>query len=278
MSSSDFMVTNRFRASFAAPNLLLDAVKHLRQEGYRVIDAYTPFPVHGMDEAIGLKPSRLPRACLAFAVLGLLIALGGQIWTSAIDYPLIMGGKPLIALPAFIPVTFEFTVLLAGLGVVASLFVVSGMRPKFKVPNLHPGVNDDRFVLAAEIRPGSSFAVVQAMMADLGALSSELLVDDRMLTGSSLLDREATPLAFILALLPAVLVLAALPLLNRDYLKRNIVWDGGMMEAVAYESFDPHPSLPNGQVLQKVHLARCLTLAAHQHTCVLNGHFQPQVL
>ena len=250
MRSTELMVPTRFRASFAAPGLLLEAVKRLKLDGYRVIDTYTPFPVHGMDDAIGLKPSRLPRACLAFAILGLAIALGVQIWTSAYDYPLIVGGKPLAALPAFVPVAFELTVLMAGLGVVASLFLVSGMRPKFKVPDLHPGVNDDRFVVAAEIRAGASFAMVQSMMADLGALDTELLVQDRMQKGSSLLDREATPLAFILAFIPALLVLAALPLLNRDYLRRNVAWDGGMMEPVAYQSFDPHPFLPNGQVLQ----------------------------
>ncbi len=244
------MVPTRFRASFAAPGLLLEAVKRLKQDGYRVLDTYTPFPVHGMDEAIGLKPSRLPKACLAFALLGLAIALGGQIWTSAFDYPLIVGGKPLISLPAFVPVSFELTVLLAGLGVVGTLFVVSGLRPKFKVPDLHPGVNDDRFVVAAEIRAGASFAEVQSMMAGLGALETELLIENRMLKGASLLDREATPVAYILAFLPAVAVLAALPLLNRDYLRRNVAWDGGMMAPVAYQSFDPAPFLPNGQVLQ----------------------------
>ncbi len=253
MRSTDrtaLMVPTRFRASFAAPGQLLEAVKQLKQEDYRVLDTYTPFPVHGMDEAIGLAPSRLPRACLAFAILGLAIALGVQIWTSAYDYPLIVGGKPLVSLPAFVPVAFELTVLLAGLGVVASLFVVSGMRPKFKVPNLHPGVNDDRFVVAAEIRAGASFAMVCSRMAELGALETELLIDDRLQQSTSILDREATPLVFILAFIPAVLVLAALPLLNRDYLQRNVAWDGGMMEPVAYQSFDPAPFLPNGQVLQ----------------------------
>lgn len=250
MRSIDRMAPTRFRASFAEPGPLLGAVIRLKLDGYRVIDTYTPFPVHGMDEAMGLKPSRLPRACLAFGLLGLVIALGVQIWTSAYDYPLIVGGKPLVALPAFVPVSFELTVLMAGLGVVATLFVVSGMRPKFKVPDLHPGVNDDRFVVAAEIRPGASFAEVQALMASLGALSTELLTVDRLERDSSLLDREAAPWAFILSCIPAVLVLAALPLLNRDYLQRNLTWDGGMMAPVAYQSFDPHPSLPGGQVLQ----------------------------
>jgi len=250
MRNTDAITLTRFRASFADPHLLLEAVKRLKQEGYPIIDTYSPFPVHGMDEAIGLKPSRLPRACLAFGLLGLATALGVQIWTSAYDYPLIVGGKPLVSLPAFIPVSFELTVLFAGLGVVASLFVASGMRPKFKVPDLHPGVNDDRFVVAGEIQAGASFTVVQSLMASLGALETELLVEDKSQTDHSLLDREAKPLAFLLAAIPAVLVLAALPLLNRNYLKRNLAWDGGMMAPVAYQSFDPHPSLPGGQVLQ----------------------------
>ena len=250
MTNTEFLAPTRFRASFTDPLLLLEAVKRLRLEGFRVIDTYSPFPVHGMDEAIGLKPSRLPRACLGFGLLGLATALGVQIWTSAYDYPLIVGGKPLVSLPAFIPVAFELTVLMAGLGVVGSLFVAAGMRPRFKVPDLHPGVNDDRFVVAAEIQAGASFAGVQSLLAGLGALDTELLVDDRREQPASLLDREASPLAFLLAALPAVLVLVALPLLNRDYLKRNLTWDGGMGEPVAYQSFDPHPSLPGGQVLQ----------------------------
>ena len=250
MTNTEFLAPTRFRASFTDPLLLLEAVKRLRLEGFRVIDTYSPFPVHGMDEAIGLKPSRLPRACLGFGLLGLATALGVQIWTSAYDYPLIVGGKPLVSLPAFIPVAFELTVLMAGLGVVGSLFIAAGMRPRFKMPDLHPGVNDDRFVVAAEIQAGASFAGVQSLLAGLGALDTELLVDDRREQPASLLDREASPLAFLLAALPAVLVLVALPLLNRDYLKRNLTWDGGMGEPVAYQSFDPHPSLPGGQVLQ----------------------------
>ena len=250
MKTTELMVPTRFRASFADPHLLLEAVRRLRRDGYRVLDTYSPFPVHGMDDALGQKPSRLPRACLAFGCLGLAIALGVQIWTSAYDYPLIVGGKPLVSLPAFIPVSFELTVLLAGLGVVGSLFVVSGMRPRFRVPDLHPGVNDDRFVVAAEIQAGASFAGIQSLMADLGALDTELLVEDTSRKDAPLLDREAGPLAYLLASAPAVLLLAALPLLNRDYLKRNLAWDGGMMTSVAYRAFDPHPFLPGGQVLQ----------------------------
>ncbi len=250
MATIDSMGSNRFRASFEDPDLLLAAVKRLKADGHPVQDTYTPFPVHGMDEALGQKPSRLPRACLAFALLGLGIALAVQIWTSAYDYPVIVGGKPAAGIPAFIPISFELTVLLAGLGVVASLFVVARLRPRFRFPNLHPGVSDHRFVVAGQVRAGSSFQEVRATMEQMGAVETALLVEDQFHRPRSLWQEEARPVVFILAFAPAVLLLLALPLLNRDYRLRNRVWDGGMMEAIAAQSFDANSALPGGQVLQ----------------------------
>lgn len=250
MATTEFLHTTRFRASFTDPEHLLTAVQDLVADGYTVLDTYTPFPVHGMDEAMGLKPSRLPRACLAFALLGLATALALQVWTSAFDYPLRVGGKPLAAIPAFLPVIFELTVLFAGLGVVASLFVVSKLRPRFRVPDLHPGVNDHRFVLAAEVLAGVSFDQVREEMVRLGAVEASLLVDDKLARQPSPWNREVGPAAFAAAFIPAAAVLALLPLLNRDFLKRNLDWDGGMAAQVSYGSFDPHPSLKGGMVLQ----------------------------
>ena len=108
-----------------------------------------------MDDALGWKPSRLGYACAVFALLGLVTAAALQYWTSVIDYPLNIGGKPLNSVPAFIPVGFELTVLLAGLGSVATFFALSRMRPTFRVPQRFQGVNDDRFVLLAEVPGGS---------------------------------------------------------------------------------------------------------------------------
>jgi len=249
MATTEFR-NARFRASFADPEQLLHAVAHLRGAGHRVLDTYTPFPVHGMDEAMGLHPSRLPRACLAFAILGLSLAAGLQIWTSAVDYPLIMGGKPLLAIPAFIPVAFELTVLLAGLGVVASFFLVARMRPRLRVPDLHPGANDDRFILAAELAADVQFPAVARELAGLGALESSLLVEDRFQREGSFWDRPAGAGALLLACLPAFLLLALVPVLNRDFQKRNLAWDGGMGAPLSAQAFDASGVLPGGEVLQ----------------------------
>jgi len=250
MSSTEPPHRSRFRASFADPEQLLGAVKHLRAAGHRVLDTYTPFPVHGMDEAMGLRPSRLPRACLAFAALGLAIAGGFQIWSSAIDYPLRTGGKPLLAIPAFIPVAFELTVLLAGLGVVASFFVAARMRPRLRVPDLHPGANDDQFILAAELGADIQFPAVARELMGLGATESSLLLDDRFQRGDSFWDRPAGIGALLLACLPAFLLLVSVPFLNRDFQKRNLAWDGGMGAPLSAQAYDASGVLPGGQVLQ----------------------------
>src|SRR5262245_11594705 len=93
---------------------LVAAARATRSAGYRIHDAFTPYAVHGLDEALGLRPSRLPWVCLAFALAGLSAAGLGQYWLSAIDWPLNVGGKPFNSLPAFLPAMFEVMVLLAG--------------------------------------------------------------------------------------------------------------------------------------------------------------------
>jgi mono/diheme cytochrome c family protein len=250
MSNTSHLLRSRFRASFTDPDQLLHAVAHLRAAGHTVLDTYTPFPVHGMDEAMGLRPSRLPRACLAFAILGLAIALGFQSWSSAIDYPLRTGGKPLAALPAFIPVAFELTVLMAGLGVVASFFLVARLRPRLRVLDLHPGANDDRFILAAELGLDVQYPAVARELVGLGAVETSLLVEDRFHRGASFWDRPAGAGALLLACLPAFLLVASVLLFNRDFQKRNLAWDGGMGEPVAAQAFDASGVLPGGKVLQ----------------------------
>ncbi|MBI4911908.1 MAG: DUF3341 domain-containing protein [Acidobacteria bacterium] len=250
MASTEFLHGTRLRAAFDSPEGILAAVRALRAEGHRVLDTYTPFPVHGMDEAMELRPSRLPRACLGFGLLGLALAVALQVWTSAFDYPLRVGGKPLAAIPAFIPVTFELTVLLAGLGVVASLFVVAGLRPRFRVPDLHPGANDDRFVLACEVLAGSNPEDVATRLEGMGATGVALLVDDRLARADSFWERKAGPGIYLLAALPAAAVLGLLALLNRDYHFRNLSWDGGMGAQVSAASFDASGVLPGGTVLQ----------------------------
>jgi|SRR6185503_2558919 len=132
---------------------ILSAAGAARSAGYRIHDAYTPYAVHGLDRAIGLRPTRLPWVCLACGVTGLTAAGLGQYWMTAIDWPLNVGGKPFNSLPAFLPAMFETLVLVAGVGTVVTLLLRSGLIPGREAQLVHERVTDDRFVLAVEADP-----------------------------------------------------------------------------------------------------------------------------
>lgn len=154
---------------FESEEAVLEAVRAVREAGHLIQDVYTPFPVHGMDDAMGLPSSVLPKYCFAFGVTGLTLTLLFQYWVSVFNWPMNIGGKPFAASPALIPVAFEVTVLFAGLGSVATLFALRGMRPgrRPEVPVL--GGTDDRFLVA--VHEGGQGAAVRALLGRAGALS-----------------------------------------------------------------------------------------------------------
>lgn len=137
-------------ASFGSEGDILAATRAARAAGLQVLDAYTPYPVHGLAEAMGLARSRLPVLCFVAAVVGAVLKLWFEYWTAAVDWPLNVGGKPWNSLPAFIPVTFEVMVLSAGVGTVLAFLVIRRLRPAKKAVLVAPGITDDRFVLAVE--------------------------------------------------------------------------------------------------------------------------------
>ena len=129
---------------FATPENLLAATKKAREAGYKHVEAYTPFPVEGLSEAVGFKWTAVPLLTLMGGVGGGLTGFGLQYWVAAITYPINIGGRPLNSWPAFIPVTFELTVL------GASIFAVFGMLALNKLPQpYHPVFNVDRFAQAS---------------------------------------------------------------------------------------------------------------------------------
>lgn len=166
------MPTKLLVGSWDRPDAVLAAAKAARAAGLTVHDAYTPFPVHGMDEALGLGPSWLSRACLAFALLGLTGALGFQFWVSVFNWPMNVGGKPFDASPALLPVAFELTVLFAGLGTVGTFLAFRRLSP-LRVPEVG-GATDDRFLLAFAADAAGE-ARVRAFLAERGALDVRAL-------------------------------------------------------------------------------------------------------
>jgi hypothetical protein len=142
------MATNAYGAVayFKSSAEVLAAAKAATARGFSDVESYTPFPIHGMDEALGLKPSIVPWATLVGGTVGFGLAVHLQIWTSAYDWPINVGGKPFISGPAFIPIMFELTVLLAGLSTAFFMFAINGL-PSLRPSPFDPRVTDDKFAL-----------------------------------------------------------------------------------------------------------------------------------
>jgi hypothetical protein len=134
-------------AEFASPDDLVAAAARAHADGYRRMDAYTPFPVHGLAEAIGFHTNRLPLLVLLGGILGAVAGFGSQYYAAVIDYPLNVGGRPLNSWPAFIPITFEVTILFAALTAVLGMLALNGLPQPY-----HPVFNAPRFALATRDR------------------------------------------------------------------------------------------------------------------------------
>lgn len=124
----------------------VEAARKVREAGFKKFDAITPFPVHGMEEAIGIKRSWIPHVTFVTGALGFLSAVALQYWTSAIDWPINVGGKPFFSGPAFVPVMFELTVLFAALCSVGALFAVCRL-PKIDPPVIDPDLTSHKFAV-----------------------------------------------------------------------------------------------------------------------------------
>ena len=134
---------------FDDTHTLIDATARVRDAQYEHFDVYTPFPVHGLEHAQGLKRSPLPFVTFGAGLAGFSLAFLLQYWTSAVDWPLIVGGKPFNSWPAFVPIMFELTVLLAGLSTVAAMFIFNGL-PNTKRRIFDPSLTCDRFAVVIE--------------------------------------------------------------------------------------------------------------------------------
>lgn len=161
-------------ATFEHEDDLIAATTAIRSQGYQIIDAYTPYAVHELDRAMGLRPSRLPWVCFACGMAGALGMLWFEYWTAAVSWAVNVGGKPWNSLPSDVPVAFEAAVLLAGFGSVFALLAVSRLYPGKHGQAIRPRVTDDRFVLAIG-EPDASFSInaVQQLLREFRVLEVE---------------------------------------------------------------------------------------------------------
>jgi len=134
-------------AEFHTPQELVEAAARTRAEGYRRLDAYSPFPMEALSDAMGLPASKVPMLVLIGGLIGAVAGFSLQYWVSVIEYPLDIGGKPYNSWPAFIPVVFECTILCAGLFAVLGMLALNGLPMPY-----HPVFNAPRFALASRDR------------------------------------------------------------------------------------------------------------------------------
>jgi hypothetical protein len=143
-------------ATFADEHALREAAARLRAHGSTIHDIHTPYPVHGLDRLLGVGRSRLPMMSFVAGLCGLALALGFQFYAAVFDWPLNVGGKPANSTLAFIPITFEITVLFAGLGVVAAFFARAALFPGARRDVPAQGVTDDVFAIVLRLRHPSA--------------------------------------------------------------------------------------------------------------------------
>jgi len=159
-------------ATFPHVDGLLHAVRQARREMLRVYDVFAPFPIHGLDDAMGIRPTRLPKVTLIAGLTGLAFALSLQFYANVLDWPLNVGGKPDNTTLAFVPITFELAVLFGGLATVAAFFLRARLYPGKRTWLPTAGVTNDVFALVVR-KPATEeiHRRALALLAECGAAS-----------------------------------------------------------------------------------------------------------
>jgi mono/diheme cytochrome c family protein len=182
MSDNNEKKVHGIVAEFDSVDTLLAACRRVRDAGYVKTDAFTPFPVHGIEKALGIKPTHLPWIVLIAGLIGTTTALTMQIWMNSIDYPYIISGKPYISLPAFMPVAFELTVLFSSFGAFFGMWALNGLprfsNPVFTDPRFDR-VTDDKFFLYIDSKDERyDEQGVKRLFGELGSPYVQTVVDD----------------------------------------------------------------------------------------------------
>ena len=166
------------------PNLiqqtqLLNAAKKIREAGFTKFETYSPFPIHGMDDAMGLSHSKLGWLSITGGLIGCIGGTALQIWTQAYDYPIIISGKEYASLPAFLPVTFELSILITAFFTVFGMFALNGLPQWYNAIFNHKTfhkVTDDKFFVSIEANDANyTESKAKALLEKLGGKEIEVV-------------------------------------------------------------------------------------------------------
>ncbi|MEO6656032.1 MAG: DUF3341 domain-containing protein [Pyrinomonadaceae bacterium] len=160
-------------AEFDTATELVDAARFVRDAGYTKTDAFSPFPLHEIDEALGIKRSILPYLIFAGAITGLLSGLGLEYFVHVIDWPIIVGGRPAFSLPSFVPPAYELTILFAAFVAVFGMLFLNGLpspyHPVFNVPRFALATREKFFLIIESVDPQYDYAQTRSFMESLDA-------------------------------------------------------------------------------------------------------------
>lgn len=168
-------------AEYKNPGVLVHAAKGIHQAGYKKFDTHSPFPIHGMDKAMGMGNSKVGYITIFGSITGLSIATWMQWWMGQVDYPINISGKPFFAVEPSIPVMFELTILLSAFAAVAGMLALNGLprpyNPLFYSENFSRATDDAFFVFVAASDDKFNMEKTSALLKELGALNIEVIKD-----------------------------------------------------------------------------------------------------
>lgn len=171
------MASKIFRALYNDDDILMNAVKKVREAKHHIEEVYTPFPVHGLDKALGLDETRLSMAAFLYGCLGLTVATVMMNYIMIEDWPQDIGGKPSFTfiqnMPAFVPVMFEMTIFFAAHLMVITFYLRSKMWPFKKAENPLPSTTDATFLMEVAVKEGEEEALTELLL-DTGAVEVQL--------------------------------------------------------------------------------------------------------
>jgi hypothetical protein len=159
-------------AEFPTPDDLVKATNEMRLKGFQGMDTYSPYPLHGGSEALGLPPSKIPFIALGGAITGVLVAVSMQAWMNGIDYPLNVGGRPLMSIPAWVPITFELAVLCTAFGIFFGILALARLPQPYHPVFEHDGfrsASTHGYWLSVPQLAGVDMQDVQSKLQSLGA-------------------------------------------------------------------------------------------------------------
>ncbi|HQY19975.1 MAG TPA: DUF3341 domain-containing protein [Ignavibacteria bacterium] len=236
-------------ALYNTPNEITEAAAVVAGKGYKKFDIYTPYPLHGMDTAMGLPPPKIGYVSFIMGITGTILALVMMIWMSSIDYPNIIGGKPFFGLPGAIPITFESTVLLCGIATVLGLLILFSKMPKLNSPlndtDFMKHVTSDKFGLVIET--GDEMYIEDEVL-NLFSKTNAYEVQDIYFRESNLtkktplFDKKFTMAIIITGLMTAGVAYVTLNYVLYETVPFNWMWQQGRIDAQSKSDFFPNQS------------------------------------